>query len=422
MRPIRLLAGLPERLPARVFGVPGVDLTLAFVMLPIQLVGVFIVSVPVYVLDTGGGPPSRLEGRDVDWMAWCLLVVAALMLVWRTKRPRVALVVESGILAAYLARGYPVGPIVLPVMMCLYTTAAAGRRRRTALAALAFVVAACGFWVPRIARILDAAATFVGTVTVFYAVVLAIFGGPVLFGEVVRVRREAAEARVAQAMRDAERRVAEERLRIARELHDVVAHSMAGIAVQSAATLRLLGDPDDEVREALTAIRTASRQALGELRSTVGMLRDTGLKDTDGLERLDTLLEAVRKAGVPVELDRSGDEVPLPPETGHAAYRIVQESLTNVLRHAGHGATARVRVVYGDGDLLLEVVDDGPGLADGHGAGHGLSGMRERAESVGGSVVAGTLPGGADGADSAKAGGFRVSARLPLTGVRGEAR
>ncbi|MGA4544979.1 sensor histidine kinase [Uniformispora flossi] len=406
MRPIRAVRGLPGRLPARVFGLPGVDFALALAMLPVQLVGVFIVSVPVYVLDTGGGPPKRLEGTEVDWLAYLLLVGAALTLALRTRAPRPALIAESGILAAYLARGYPVGPIVLPVMLCLYSTAVAGRRRQTTLAALAFVAAACGLWVPRIARILDTAPTFVGTVTVFYAVVLAIFGGPVLFGELVRFRREADEARVAQAIRDAERRVADERLRIARELHDVVAHSMAGIAVQAAATLRMLGDPDPEVRDSLTAIRTASREALGELRATVGMLRDSGLTETDGLERLDTLIAAVRKAGVPVDLERTGTEVPLAAPTGHAAYRIVQESLTNVLRHAGRGATAQVKVAYGENELLLEVVDDGRGPAGLPGSGHGLSGMRERAEAVGGTVAA-----GAAGPDRA---GFRVSARLPI--------
>ncbi|HSA49011.1 MAG TPA: sensor histidine kinase [Yinghuangia sp.] len=409
MRPIRVMTGLPGRFPARVFGLPGFDVALALAMLPVQLIGVFIVSVPVYVLDTGGGTPSRLEGNDVDWLAWILLVVSALLLVGRSRWARLALIAESGLLALYLARGYPVGPIVLPVMLCLYTTVAGGRRRRTALAALAFLIAACSLWVPRIARLLDTAGTFMGTVAVFYAVVLATFGGPVLFGEVVRYRREADEARVAQALRDAERRVVEERLRIARELHDVVAHSMAGIAVQSAATLRLLGDPEPEVREALLAIRTASRQALGELRSTVGMLRATGLPDNDGLERLDTLLEAVRKAGVPVELDRSGTEVPLTVEVGHAAYRIVQESLTNVLRHAGHGASAHVRLAYGETELVLEITDDGRGLSDASGTGHGLAGMRERAESVGGTFVAGARRAAEDGTS----GGFRVSARLP---------
>ncbi|MCF2531777.1 sensor histidine kinase [Yinghuangia soli] len=410
MRAIRELAGLPERLPARVFGLPGVDVALVLFMLPVQLIGIFVISVPVYALDTGGGPPTRLEGTDPDWLAVVLLVAATVMLAWRTRRPRLALVAESALLAAYFARGYPVGPIVLPAMLCLYTASSAGRRRRTALGALAFLIVACTLWVPRMARMLDGTSAFFGTLALFYAVVFATFGGPVLFGEVVRVRREAAEARVAQAERDAERRVVEERLRIARELHDVVAHSMAGIAVQSAATLRLLRDPDPEVRDALLAIRTASRQALGELRSTVGMLRETGAPDNDGLERLDTLLEAVRKAGVPVDLQRDGEPVPLPAETGHAAYRIVQESLTNVLRHAGHGAKARVRVAYGDAELVLEIVDDGCGLVDGHGVGHGLSGMRERAESVGGSVVAGAVGAAEDGSRR----GFRVAARLPL--------
>lgn len=417
MRPIRGLAGLPERFPGRVFGLPAVDVALAVAMLPVQIIGVFIVSVPVYVLDTGGGEPSRLESNDVDWLAWVLLVAASLLLVARTRWPRVTLVAGSGVLAAFMMRGYPVGPIVLPVMLCLYATAAAGRRRRTSVAALVFIVAMCSLWVPRMARTLDSAATFMGSVTLFYAVVLATFGGPVLVGEVVRVRREAAEARLAQAVRDAEKRVAEERLRIARELHDVVAHSMAGIAVQSAATLRLLGDPDPEVRDSLIAIRTASREALRELRSTVGMLRETGLPDNDGLERLDTLLAAVRNAGVPVELQRSGAAVPLPADTGHAAYRIVQESLTNVLRHAGHGASARVRVAYGDSELVLEVVDDGHGLTEGQGSGHGLPGMRERAESVGGTLVAGAVTSGEGGPCA----GFRVAARLPLVVRRGEA-
>jgi signal transduction histidine kinase len=271
----------------------------------------------------------------------------------------------------------------------------------------------------------------------------------ITLGEVVRSRRalaaETAERlRVAHEEREAEaaRRVAEERLRIARDLHDTVAHSMATITVQAGSALHVLGPGDDKVRGALLAIRQTSKNVLREMRATLGQLRQ-GSEDGDGqvpaggLDRLPGLRDAVTAAGAPVTIAVEGQQRPLPPRVDEVAYRILQESLTNVLRHAGPAATATVRLCYEPAALGIQVTDDGTGgplapadtgrrPSGGSGPsgargsppggavpprastdGHGLTGMAERAASVGGSVTAGPREGG----------GFEVSARLPLTGA-----
>jgi signal transduction histidine kinase len=239
-----------------------------------------------------------------------------------------------------------------------------------------------------------------------------LLAGTILFGEYVRSRRElAAETRerLRQAEesreREAARRVAEERLRIARELHDTVAHSLGTITVQAGSALHLLGDGDDGSRAALSAIRTTGKSALAEIRATLGMIRDgagAAPLAEHGLARLPALFEAMRAAGLTVDVHSSGSGT-LAAETDHAAYRIVQESLTNVLRHAGPSAAARVTLTYGDRELLVEVTDDGAGPSEGMCPGNGLNGMRERAEATGGAFAARRGP----------AGGFTVSARLP---------
>ena len=266
----------------------------------------------------------------------------------------------------------------------------------------------------------------------------------IMLGDAVRSRRalaaETAERlRVAHEEREAEgaRRVAEERLRIARDLHDTVAHSMATITVQAGSALHVLGDRDDKVRGALTAIRETSKHALGEMRATLGQLRqggtDGGIPVTPGgLDRLPALRDAVTAAGAPVTIAVDGDQRPLPPAIDEVAYRILQESLTNVLRHAGPAARATVRLCYEPAALRITVTDDGSngdhqgqapvtkerGLEPAGGSGgslpradasHGLTGMAERAAAVGGKVTAG--PRGE--------GGFEVRARLPLAGDAG---
>jgi signal transduction histidine kinase len=215
-----------------------------------------------------------------------------------------------------------------------------------------------------------------------------------LLGTLVRTR---------QAL--ASRRVTEERLRIARELHDTVSHALSTIAVQAGAALQVADRRPDLVREALAAIRSTGRDTLEELRAALGLLRGAGdpVDGSAGLERLANLVDAVRAAGLTVSV-RNDAGAPLPSAVDQAAYRIVQEALTNVLRHAGPAATAEVRLLRKSGELMIEVDDDGVGMgADLPVGGHGLAGMRERVAALGGSLQAGP-------ADR----GFAVRARLPI--------
>jgi signal transduction histidine kinase len=250
-----------------------------------------------------------------------------------------------------------------------------------------------------------------------YLFVAIILGGVWAAGRTVRSRRQLAvaladknvlleheqEARAKQA-------VAEERTRIARELHDVVAHNVSVMVVQAGAERRSLGDDRPETREALEAIEQTGRQALTEMRRLLGMLRkdddELALAPQPSMEHLELLVSQVREAGMPVELEVEGEPEPLPAGVDLSAYRIVQEALTNALKHAGP-ARALVRVRYRRDELELEILDDGPGPAadatNGAG-GHGLIGMRERVSMFGGDLAAGERSGG----------GYSVHARLPL--------
>jgi signal transduction histidine kinase len=221
--------------------------------------------------------------------------------------------------------------------------------------------------------------------------------------------RERARQLERQREEKARTAVAEERGRIARELHDVVAHSVSVMVVQAQAGQRLLADPD-LAGGAFRAIEASGREALVELRRLLGILR-TGAEQPaigpqPGLGSLGVLLEQVREAGLPVELRVEGEQVQLPPGVDLAAYRIVQEALTNTLKHAG-SARAEIIVRYGPSAVELEVLDDGRGApAATNGSGHGLIGMRERVALYGGRLEA----------EPRKAGGFAVRARLPLEG------
>jgi YD repeat-containing protein len=208
--------------------------------------------------------------------------------------------------------------------------------------------------------------------------------------------------------------VDEERLRIARELHDVVAHTMATINVQAGVAAHVLADRPDAAAQALNSIKAASKDGLRELRAILNVLRQADDADltqpAPGLAQLDTLIAGTAQAGLATSLRVTGEARPLPAAADLAAYRIVQESLTNAIRHAGP-ATATVSLSYDDAGLRIEVADTGRGSGASHaagseGSGHGLIGMRERAASVGGVVQAGP----------AAEGGYRVTARLPLDG------
>jgi len=222
---------------------------------------------------------------------------------------------------------------------------------------------------------------------------------------------EAAEVRATQAEREraaaARIAVAEERARIARELHDIVAHAVSVMVLQVGAVRHKLPDVQAEDRDALKGVEQAGRTALAEMRRLLGAMRSDGdgleLAPQPGLDGLDSLLKDVGRAGLPVRLHKEGDAFPLPRAIDLSAYRIVQEGLTNALKHA-RASHADVTVRYRPDEFEVEVLDDGAGAATSHGLGHGLVGIRERVKIYGGEMNAG----------SARAGGFVLSARLPL--------
>ncbi|MDP9864756.1 MULTISPECIES: sensor histidine kinase [Streptosporangium] len=368
--------------------------------------------------------------------------------------------------SAVMARLRPeVTPNAWDYAMPLVACAAVAMRRRLPIPALLLAVAAAGLYYP-LAHLdgwiflavlltlftaadlghLAAAATI--TLMSLLAVVLGeanspirhlddsqflLLGGWVLatlaMGGVSRNRRAyltEARRRVAEAERtreeEARRRTAEERLRIAREIHDTLGHNLSMINVQAGAALHRIGQRPEQAEAALTAIKEASKEALRELRATLGVLRlvdeDSPTSPAPSLARIRELAD---RTGLAVRIEVLGELRPLPAEVDHAAVRIVQESLTNVTRHAGAGA-AEITVRYGGADLTLRIDDHGRDAGDGGpggapepgdgdrsrpGSGFGIVGMRERAAALGGSLEAGPRPGG----------GFRVSARLPLRGT-----
>jgi signal transduction histidine kinase len=350
-------------------------------------------------------PGARTPGAG----AYTLALAMALPILARRHRPLAALLVSSVALFAYYAIGYPGFSPVFALSLQMYFAALAGRGRWALAIALFYL--AIGFFVTGVrehAGVFHALGNFLPHLALLTVIIL--------LGAHVRSRRElAAETRerLRQAEesreREAARRVAEERLRIAREVHDTVAHSMATIIVQAGSALHRLGERENPSRDALLAIRRTGKEALAEIRSTLGMLRDGAVTGHD-LDGMPALLDAVRAAGLTVDVVTEGVRRDLGPGAGHAAYRILQESLTNVLRHAGSGATARVRLAYREDGLDIEVTDDGTGPGGGLGGGNGLTGMRERAEAVRGTFAAGPAPGG----------GFRVTARLPVAGLAPE--
>ena len=223
------------------------------------------------------------------------------------------------------------------------------------------------------------------------------------------LRRRAVEL-VAEREAQATAAVAEERTRIARELHDVIAHSISVMTIQAGAARLLLDDEPDRAEEALAHVEDTGRETLSEMHRLLGVLRtDTAdgnrLEPRPSLERVEALVSDYRQAGLQIDLEIVGERRTLPSGLDLAAYRIVQEALTNTLKHAG-AAKVSVRIAFGRDGVTIDVVDNGTpnGSANGTGGGHGLVGMRERTAIYGGSLVAGPRPGG----------GFAVSARLPI--------
>jgi signal transduction histidine kinase len=356
------------------------------------------------VVGSVGAASEQPAARPLDATAWGLLLVAAGALLARRRHPVAVLAVTAAATVAWLAASYPYGPVFLPLSVAVYTLATATPRERLpaltggVLVVLVAVVAA-GVGDGRVWRWEE-----VRDVLLAWLALLLV---PLWVGVVARARR-------GRAAEEASRRADDERLRVARELHDVVSHSIAMINFRAGVALHVLDRRPEQAREALVAIRHASAGAMQELRATVGVLRQPGGGDRSraavpGLARLDELVAGVARAGPPVRVVVDGEPAELPPAVDLAAYRVVQESLTNVVRHAGP-ARATVRLAYGPADLVVEVSDDGAAPPDAArpGGGHGIAGMRERVAALGGELRAGPR----------SQGGFQVRARLPL--VEGE--
>lgn len=338
------------------------------------------------------------------------VALITLPLLWRRRTPLVALVLVVAGVFACLATLAPYDVVTVPVLLCAYSVASTGDRLRSALTG-AFVVACA---IGAVAPYLDEGADWGDVVSNGVLLLLA-----VVTGEAVRARRavrQAALERDADRERnqraESQRLVAEERLRIAQEVHDVVAHAMVAISVQAGMAGHMLDRRPEEARTALRSIKGAADVALADLAGTLGLLRDDDgvapLRPTGSLAGLEELAVPLRSAGIDVRVAVAGREERVPAAVGAAAFRIAQEATTNVLRHAG-ATRVSITVDVGAEAVEVRVEDDGAALApvggpvEG-GTGNGLRGMAERATTLGGRLDAGR---GADG-------GWRVHAVLPL--------
>jgi signal transduction histidine kinase len=343
----------------------------------------------------------------LDATAYLLLVLAVAGLTLRRGYPLTTLAVTVGATTLYLALGYPYGPILFTMGIGTYAVSSRVSLVRSLMACLlAFGIALPAVVATNLARPTPHAAGWIFAWCGWLLV-------PWTAGTVVRLRRDVATR---SRDEDAQRAAYEERLRIAREVHDVVGHGLAVINMQASVALHVVDRRPEQALVALAAVKQASKDALEELRATLAVFRrpdEDGQLDPDGdrprhpspgLGQLDALVGSMRDAGLPVDLIRTGEQLDLPAVVDHAAYRIVQESLTNVLRHAVP-ARARVWLRYQPDGITVQITDDGaPKAAAGtSGDGHGIAGMRERAVAVGGTLSAGALPGR----------GFQVAAELP---------
>ncbi|MFF9041648.1 sensor histidine kinase [Streptomyces sp. NPDC014892] len=376
------------------------------------------------VVDCVAAVVIKGDGRVPDRLGFALLLAVHVPLVWRRRRPVLMLWVLVAFVVPYHSFDNNHPAAVAPTMLALYTVAVSGTARRTLLngaAVVALTLTVNVLFTPQqIPEFLQISGWIVSVL---------------VFGGYLRVHRQYVDSVVERAERaertreeEARRRVAEERLRIARDLHDLLAHSITLVGVQTSVAAHVpAADPDRldraSVAKALDDIAETCRTARGELRGTLEVLRESEFAHTGvgargplpGLDGLSDLVGAARSAGARVEATVTADGVP--PGVGAAAYRIVQEALTNAVRHGGADLTIRVELRAGEGVLRVRVTDDGVG---GRGAvrtpdagvgptgpGFGILGMRERARSVGGTVEAGPR---ADG-------GFEVEAVLPLGGA-----
>jgi signal transduction histidine kinase len=391
------MAEWPTR--GRLRGQPWADLTRSDVLVAAAVAGVQLI---------GTTAAARHHGNHAIGVGGYLLLVAGpIVLLVRRRYPVEVLGASFGVTLLYWLLGYQRGPIFLSLIVAFFSVVRAGKR---VAAIVSLVVGYFSFLFLGYAFGVERAPTLAATAGLA-AWLLVLFSA----AEFVRSRQERARAAARSQAEEARRRVSEERLRIARELHDVLAHNISLINVQAGSALHLIDEQPERARDALAAIKEVSKETLVELRSVLGVLRQVDERVPRGpaptVTRLDDVVSRSASAGLDVSVGIEGKPTRLPASVDLAAYRIVQEALTNVARHAG-ATSAKVQLTYGQDDLLVEVDDNGHGVStDNHsrpttgpGSGNGISGMRERAAALGGTLQAGPNPDG----------GFRVRAWLPV--------
>jgi len=363
-----------------------------------------------YTAAYGEGEP---QFRQHDAIGYALTVVAAAPLVGRRRWPVPVFGLTLAATLAYVGRNYSTGGISLALLVALSTLAAEGNHRRTAVAAvitLGSFVLVRALWVYQgwnYRRTLISPGLVIGGCVAAVFLGLAVSNRRAYIAE-IEDRAERAER---SREEDARRRVDAERIRIAREFHDILGHSIATINLLAGVAVHVLDRRPQEAAEALRTIKATSQQALREVRAGLGVLHEPDDEQprspAPGLGQLDLLVATTSKAGVPTRVHVSGEHRPLPAPVDLAAYRIVQESLTNVIRHSG-AESASVAIRYEDSQVVVEVDDTGRGDGDRDtstaGSGNGIVGMRERVLALAGEFEAGPR----------KDGGFRVRASLPV--------
>ncbi|WP_128377328.1 sensor histidine kinase [Streptomyces cavernae] len=356
----------------------------------------------VFVVVALGAEGQRLNsgGDSIPLLitSWLLITAVCGALLFRRRYPVTVGWCTAVTTGAYYLLSDIDGPLIIVPIVALYAIAAQGRMQAAIAMAATMVIGV-------------SAGTLAGKGDVNGTAVFMLAGWLVAVVALGTVRH----SRVAYAEEEARLRATEERLRIARELHDVIGHNISMINVQAGAALHRLKRDPAQAEEALGAIKASSRETLRELRATLGVLRrvdeEAPTAPAPGLARADELVASAKLAGLEVRIERTGAERSLPAPVDLAAYRIVQESLTNAAKHSGAGQVT-IRLAYGNGELTLTVEDDGRGSAArpaGAGGGSGIAGMSERARALGGELTAGPR----------SEGGFAVRARLPY-GIAGE--
>ena len=365
----------------------------------VRIAAQLVVLELIVILSTLTAARFHPNSRPVDAIAIGLAVIAAgtIGVSWRWPAAAVGIALLS--VLTYHGIGYAPGPIDLALMVALFNAATPQHLWRSIGLGAAIVLGyvAVGLLTP---GGISPQGLLLGPLAVLASLGL----GFAVVGQrtYARARRE----------EETQRRVTEERLRIARELHDVVSHSISTINVQAGVAAHVMGERPEQAREALLAIKETSKETLRELRGILQVLRqvdEVELRDpAPGLAQLDILVKTASEAGVPTKTSIIGTARPLPAAIDLAAYRVIQESLTNVVRHAGR-ATAEVTLAYEPSRIVIDVSDDGRGLLPGNGeaGGHGIAGIRERVGAAGGGVEAGPRDGR----------GFRLRAWLPTNGM-----